>query len=190
METIIESIAKGGRAPPSPASLLGAAAAGRMGAAAAPMAIPGMGGVSSVDSAAERAMRHAQSFMDCESVLMHSSMTGPKPTAAPMHAHSPMTAAPLHASAGGGGIGGGSVSSGARRARDLLQGHKLTAVQEDEDQIAQVVIVCEPEGSSLMMGGLHPRGSLYERPVNIEMAKAHHANFRQVRGLACVHDHA
>lgn len=31
-----------------------------------------------------------------------------------------------------------------------------------------------------MMGGLHPRGSLYERPVNIESAKAHHANFRQV----------
>jgi arginine deiminase len=32
-----------------------------------------------------------------------------------------------------------------------------------------------------MMGGLHPRGSLFERPVNIEMAKAHHANFRQAR---------
>jgi hypothetical protein len=31
-----------------------------------------------------------------------------------------------------------------------------------------------------MMGGLHPRGSLFERPVNIESAKAHHANFRQV----------
>jgi arginine deiminase len=46
--------------------------------------------------------------------------------------------------------------------------------------VAQVVIVCEPEGSSLMMGGLHPRGSLYERPVNIDLARAHHANFRQV----------
>lgn len=45
----------------------------------------------------------------------------------------------------------------------------------------QVVIVCEPEGSSLMMGGLHPRGSLFERPVNIESARAHHANFRQAR---------
>jgi hypothetical protein len=45
----------------------------------------------------------------------------------------------------------------------------------------QVVIVCEPEGSSLMMGGLHPRGSLFERPVNIESAKAHHTNFRQAR---------
>ena len=44
--------------------------------------------------------------------------------------------------------------------------------------------MCEPEGSSLMMGGLHPRGSLYERPVNIESAKAHHANFRQVRARA------
>lgn len=32
-----------------------------------------------------------------------------------------------------------------------------------------------------MMGGLHPRGSLFERPVNIESARAHHANFRQAR---------
>ena len=31
-----------------------------------------------------------------------------------------------------------------------------------------------------MMGGLHPRASLYERPVNIESAKATHAAFRQV----------
>eukprot|EP00882_Tetradesmus_deserticola_P013240 GHRQ01014040.1.p1 GENE.GHRQ01014040.1~~GHRQ01014040.1.p1 ORF type:complete len:341 (+),score=165.52 GHRQ01014040.1:150-1025(+) len=30
------------------------------------------------------------------------------------------------------------------------------------------------------MGGLHPRGSLYERPVNIDIAKAQHAGFREV----------
>lgn len=44
--------------------------------------------------------------------------------------------------------------------------------------MAEVVIVCEPEQASLMMGGLHPRGSLYERPVNIDVAKAQHAEFR------------
>ena len=31
------------------------------------------------------------------------------------------------------------------------------ACQEHENEPAQVVIVCEPEGTSLMMGGLHPR---------------------------------
>eukprot|EP00878_Enallax_costatus_P010464 GHUV01010925.1.p1 GENE.GHUV01010925.1~~GHUV01010925.1.p1 ORF type:complete len:467 (+),score=159.73 GHUV01010925.1:196-1596(+) len=56
----------------------------------------------------------------------------------------------------------------------------LKAVQEDENEVAEVVIVCEPEGATLMMGGLHPRGSLYERPVNIDIAKAQHAAFREV----------
>ena len=31
-----------------------------------------------------------------------------------------------------------------------------------------------------MMGGLHPRASLYERPVNLDAAKAAHAHFRRV----------
>jgi len=48
--------------------------------------------------------------------------------------------------------------------------------------LPEVVIVCEPEQASLMMGGLHPRGSLYERPINIDIAKAQHSEFRsQVR---------
>lgn len=34
---------------------------------------------------------------------------------------------------------------------------RLKACQESENQPAEVVIVCEPEGTSLMMGGLHPR---------------------------------
>lgn len=59
---------------------------------------------------------------------------------------------------------------------DLVEG--LMAVQEHENEIAEVVIVCEPEQASLMMGGLHPRGSLYERPVNVDVAKAQHAEFR------------
>eukprot|EP00198_Chlamydomonas_reinhardtii_P012973 XP_001702310.1 arginine deiminase [Chlamydomonas reinhardtii] len=61
---------------------------------------------------------------------------------------------------------------------NLLEGRK--AVQESENEIAEVVIVCEPEQASLMMGGLHPRGSLYERPVNIDVAKQQHAEFRNV----------
>ncbi len=45
-------------------------------------------------------------------------------------------------------------------------------------------MVCEPEQATIMMGALHPRGSLFERPVNIEIAKAQHAEFRaQVRVL-------
>lgn len=55
-----------------------------------------------------------------------------------------------------------------------------TAVQEHENEPAEIVIVCEPQGTSLMMGGLHPRASLYERPVNLDAAKSAHAHFRQV----------
>lgn len=40
--------------------------------------------------------------------------------------------------------------------------------------------MCEPEGTSLQMGGLHPRASLYEKPVNLEEAKRAHAEFRRV----------
>ena len=47
----------------------------------------------------------------------------------------------------------------------------LQAVQEGENDKAEIVIVCEPEGMSLQMGGLHPRASLYEKPVNLEAAK-------------------
>lgn len=54
------------------------------------------------------------------------------------------------------------------------------AQQEHEDEMAEVILVCEPDTSSLIMGGLHPRGSLYERPVNIESARAQHAEFRRV----------
>uniref|UniRef100_A0A7S0UQV8 Arginine deiminase n=1 Tax=Polytomella parva TaxID=51329 RepID=A0A7S0UQV8_9CHLO len=60
----------------------------------------------------------------------------------------------------------------------ILEGKK--AIQEHENETAEIVIVCEPEQSSLMMGGLHPRGSLYERPVNIDSAKAMHGEFRKV----------
>lgn len=61
-----------------------------------------------------------------------------------------------------------------------LQSDLCVARQVHEDQEAEVVIVCEPEGTSLMMGGLHPRASLYEKPVNLDAAKQAHAEFRQV----------
>ena len=36
-------------------------------------------------------------------------------------------------------------------------GSQHKARQDHENEVAEVVIVCEPEGTSLMMGGLHPR---------------------------------
>lgn len=69
------------------------------------------------------------------------------------------------------------------RASELLATEnqpKITAVQEGENDIAEIVIVCEPEGTSLQMGGLHPRASLYEKPVNLEAAKTAHAEFRRI----------
>ena len=56
----------------------------------------------------------------------------------------------------------------------------MQAVQESENDKAEIVIVCEPEGMSLQMGGLHPRASLYEKPVNLDSAKKAHAEFRRV----------
>ncbi|GBF90210.1 arginine deiminase [Raphidocelis subcapitata] len=112
------------------------------------------------NAAATAQMRHARSFHDVEEVLLRAaSANDAKPKAAAAAAAAAAARPP--------------------RGGELLGG-LLTAVQEDEDDEAQMVIVCEPEGSSLMMGGLHPRGSLFERPVNIESAKAHHAHFRQV----------
>lgn len=54
------------------------------------------------------------------------------------------------------------------------------ALQESENDVAEIVIVCEPEGMSLQLGGLHPRASLYEKPVNLEAAKTAHAEFRRI----------
>lgn len=64
--------------------------------------------------------------------------------------------------------------------RLLTAEENRTAVQIDENHIAKVVITCEPEGASLMMGAMHPKGSLYERPVNMLDAKATHAAFREL----------
>lgn len=56
----------------------------------------------------------------------------------------------------------------------------MQGIQESENDTAEIVIVCEPEGNSLQMGGLHPRASLYEKPVNLDAAKKAHAEFRRV----------
>lgn len=62
----------------------------------------------------------------------------------------------------------------------LQEKYSVKAIQESENDKAEIVIVCEPEGMSLQMGGLHPRASLYEKPVNLEAAKQAHAEFRRV----------
>lgn len=41
--------------------------------------------------------------------------------------------------------------------------------------------ICAMPWCAPAVGGLHPRGSLYERPVNIDSAKTQHATFREVR---------
>jgi hypothetical protein len=64
--------------------------------------------------------------------------------------------------------------------RLLVTEQNRTAYQLDENHIAKVVITCEPEGASLMMGAMHPKGSLYERPVNLSDAKSTHAAFREL----------
>ncbi|KAL4539920.1 hypothetical protein Ndes2437B_g01739 [Nannochloris sp. 'desiccata'] len=67
-------------------------------------------------------------------------------------------------------------------AAELLKSDKFVpvAIQEGENDRAEIVIVCEPEGMSLQLGGLHPRASLYEKPVNLEAAKNAHAEFRRI----------
>ncbi|CAD7696331.1 unnamed protein product [Ostreobium quekettii] len=55
-----------------------------------------------------------------------------------------------------------------------------TSGQVHENDFAEVVLVCEPEGPSLMMGGLHPRASLFDRPVNLDHSRQQHKKFRQV----------
>ena len=53
--------------------------------------------------------------------------------------------------------------------------HSCAAIQEHENELAEVVIVCEPEGTSLMMGGLHPRCRLFRRrPIAPLLAPACH----------------
>eukprot|EP00887_Chlorella_sp_A99_P008184 scaffold12.g8184.t1 len=81
--------------------------------------------------------------------------------------------------AGGSGHGGSAFKRSTASAM-LQEKYNIRAVQESENDQAEIVIVCEPEGQSLQMGGLHPRASLYEKPVNLEAAKQAHAEFRRV----------
>jgi hypothetical protein len=97
-------------------------------------------------------MRHSQSYLDVAAVEVEPSNAAAQPPAKKAKR--------------------GSVCN-------LLEGN-MKAMQEHENEIAEVVIVCEPESSSLTMGSLHPRGSLYERPINIDSAKTMHADFRRV----------
>lgn len=56
----------------------------------------------------------------------------------------------------------------------------VPAMQLDENDEAQLIMVAEPDAA--MVGSLHPRGSLYERPVNTCVSKAQHAKLREVNG--------
>mmetsp|Transcript_38930 Transcript_38930/g.110193 ORF Transcript_38930/g.110193 Transcript_38930/m.110193 type:complete len:362 (-) Transcript_38930:174-1259(-) len=51
-------------------------------------------------------------------------------------------------------------------------------VQEHENDEATTVIVCEPERSTLTMGSLHPRASLFEKTVHLDRAVEEHKGFR------------
>lgn len=83
-----------------------------------------------------------------------------------------------------------SATGGYSRAKSLLRIEKqpasastenvLKAEQYGENLIAEIVITCEPEGASLQMGGLHPRASLFEKPVNMTQAQMAHAEFRKL----------
>ena len=53
------------------------------------------------------------------------------------------------------------------------------ARQEHENDAATTVIVCEPERATIMMGGLHPRASLFEKTVHLDHAISQHAAFRE-----------
>ncbi|KAJ8907554.1 hypothetical protein NDN08_007665 [Rhodosorus marinus] len=50
--------------------------------------------------------------------------------------------------------------------------------QTHECDPAKYVLICKP-ALPKMMGTLHPAGSLYEKPVNTELAKAQHEAFRE-----------
>jgi phosphohistidine phosphatase SixA len=52
------------------------------------------------------------------------------------------------------------------------------ARQCHEDDVAKVVLVHEP-GLEALLGSLHPSGSLYEKPMNIELAKKNHQSFKK-----------
>jgi hypothetical protein len=120
METILESISMGGRTSPIPIGVANGARAGGRGGAGGASALSGLlgadgaAGIGLGPIAAAAGMPHAASFVDCETVLRQAAIQNPKPTAAPM-----------------------AVVSGPR-ASELLQGGPVTAVQEDEDQVAQV----------------------------------------------------
>lgn len=101
METILESMTLGNRPPPAPLTMRTSTA----------IAIPGAGKVEITTPD----MRHAQSFIDCEQVLLQAAIKDPKPSAP--------TATPMQRST---------------LTQAALLGGELTAVQEDEDEMAQV----------------------------------------------------
>eukprot|EP00959_Pyramimonas_sp_CCMP1952_P282700 5908652-Pyramimonas_sp.AAC.1 len=64
--------------------------------------------------------------------------------------------------------------------------------QMHEDDVAEVVIVCEPDLNNNVMGSIHPKGGLYEKPVNVEDSRKQHRGFREAlrdHGVHCLTVH-
>uniref|UniRef100_A0A7S0WP51 Arginine deiminase n=1 Tax=Pyramimonas obovata TaxID=1411642 RepID=A0A7S0WP51_9CHLO len=79
--------------------------------------------------------------------------------------------------------------------REAAGGNKKmmhTTGQIHEDDIAEVVIVCEPDLNNNVMGSIHPHGALYEKPVNVEVSRDQHRRFREAireNGVHCLTVH-
>jgi arginine deiminase len=55
---------------------------------------------------------------------------------------------------------------------------KIKPIQSHENGKAKIILVHEP-GTEALLGSIHFTGSLFEKPVNIELAKKNHQNFRK-----------
>eukprot|EP00002_Diphylleia_rotans_P015689 TRINITY_DN303_c0_g1_i5.p1 TRINITY_DN303_c0_g1~~TRINITY_DN303_c0_g1_i5.p1 ORF type:complete len:837 (-),score=166.55 TRINITY_DN303_c0_g1_i5:343-2853(-) len=63
------------------------------------------------------------------------------------------------------------------RAHAAYDGDDWTFTQCDENDVAQLVVLHEPSVSN-WMGSIHPDGSLYERPLDLNHAREEHQRFR------------
>ena len=80
------------------------------------------------------------------------------------------------------------ISARRQRSAPFSSGDFISGQVHENDR-AEVVIVCEPDMHSNIMGALHPAGSLYERPVNMRSCTAQHEAFRaalRANGVRCL----
>lgn len=64
----------------------------------------------------------------------------------------------------------------------MIETSRVPGLQQPQSSPPTPRLFCgsQPEGASVMMGGLHPRSSLFERPLNLAQARKQHENFREV----------